>query len=176
MILELQRKWLIWCGLNAEQDALEKVFGRDCVSIRGSTPNDKKIELERLWREGDVPIMITKPVIFGYGLNWQHCADMAFVGLTDSFEQIFQAVRRCYRFGQQSEVNAHMIVSDLEGAVSENIKRKERDFELMAEEMLKHTRKITGDNIKATASNKTDYVPRFEMTIPTWLRSEQIAS
>lgn len=109
-------------------------------------------------------------------MNWQHCADMAFVGLTDSFEQIFQAVRRCYRFGQENPVNVHMIVSDLEGTVSENIKRKERDFEIMAEEMLKHTRSITSKNIKSTVMDKTDYTPSSTMKIPNWLRSESKCS
>lgn len=143
-------KWIIWCDLNDEQDALEKAFGADCVSIRGSTPNHKKIELERLWREGDVPILITKPKCFGWGMNWQHCADMAFVGLSDSFEQVFQAVRRCYRFGQVRPVNVHMITSSREGATAENIKRKEADFLKMVAEMVKYTKDITSESIRST--------------------------
>lgn len=174
--MTIKKKWLIWCDLNIEQDALEKAFGSDCVSIRGNTPPEQRIEFERRWREGDVPILITKPIIFGWGLNWQHCADMAFVGLSDSFEQIFQAIRRCYRFGQKNEVNTHMIVSELEGAVSANIKRKEIDFINMVASMIVYTKRINNLDIQSTSSEKTDYVPKVRMTIPPWLRSERRCS
>jgi superfamily II DNA helicase RecQ len=165
-------KWLIWCGLNDEQDALEKAFGSDCVSVRGGTPSHKRIELERLWREGDVPIMITKPQVFGFGMNWQHCSNMAFVGLSDSFEQVFQAVRRCYRFGQTQPVNVTMITSSREGATAENIKRKEADFRKMVSEMVQYTKEITSENIKSTERQVTEYEAGKRMTVPSWLRSE----
>jgi len=169
-------KWIIWCDLNDEQDALEKAFGNDCVSIRGATPNHKKIELERLWREGDVPILITKPKCFGWGMNWQHCADMAFVGLSDSFEQVFQAVRRCYRFGQTRPVNVTMITSSREGATAENIKRKETDFRKMVAEMVQYTKDITSESIRSTERDSTEYAAKISLMIPPWLRSEGIAS
>jgi len=169
-------KWIIWCDLNAEQDALEEVFGADCVSIRGSTPNNKKIELERLWREGDVPILITKPQCFGWGMNWQHCSNMAFVGLSDSFEQVFQAIRRCYRFGQTRPVNVYMITSSREGATAENIKRKEADFRRMVAEMVRYTKDITSETIRQADRDVAEYEPARPLVIPSWLRSEQFAS
>lgn len=170
------RKWIIWCDLNAEQDALEKVFGDDCVSIRGTTPNHKKVELEKLWREGEVPILITKPKCFGWGMNWQHCADMAFVGLSDSFEQVFQAIRRCYRFGQTKPVNVAMITSTREGATAENIKRKEADFRKMVDEMVKYTKDITSESIRSAEREVSEYEAKLPIKIPSWLRSESIAS
>lgn len=170
------KKWLIWCDLNAEQDALEKAFGDDCVSIRGTTPSKKRIEMERAWREGDVPIMITKPKVFGFGMNWQHCADMAFVGLSDSFEQVFQAVRRCYRFGQTRPVNVTMITSSREGATAENIKRKEADFRKMVSEMIVYTKEITSESIRSAERDSTEYEARTSIIIPAWLRSEKFAS
>lgn len=169
-------KWIVWCDLNAEQDALEVAFGSDCVSIRGSTPNNKKVELERLWREGDVPILITKPQCFGWGMNWQHCADMVFVGLSDSFEQVFQAIRRCYRFGQTRPVNVTMITSSREGATADNIKRKEADFRKMVAEMVQYTKDITSESIRQAERDVTEYAPARPINIPSWLRSESFAS
>jgi hypothetical protein len=166
------RPFLVWCDLNKESEMLTKAI-HGAVEVKGSDKPEHKIKAMLDFADGNIRVLVTKPSICGFGMNWQHCADMAFVGITDSFEQIFQSVRRCYRFGQENEVNAHMIVSDLEGAVSQNIKRKERDFELMAEEMLKHTRNITSANVSATVKDKSEYTPRFEMKIPDWLRSEQ---
>jgi len=122
--------------------------------------------------DGKIKALVTKPSIAGFGLNWQVCGDMAFVGLSDSFEQIFQAVRRCYRFGQMRQVNVHMITSELEGAVAENIKRKEADFEAMAEAMSQHTKEIVQANIRSASVDKTEYHPTQKMIIPRWLRSE----
>lgn len=169
-------KWLIWCDLNDEQDALEKLFEGQCVSVRGTTPATKRLEYEATWREGDVPIMITKPLVFGFGMNWQHCNKMAFVGLSDSFEQVFQSIRRCYRFGQSNPVEVYMITSTLEGAVSDNIKRKEMDFRKMIGEMVKHTKEITSESIRSAERDTTEYKPRQQLIIPSWLRSETVAS
>lgn len=171
-----REKWLIWCDLNAEQDALEALFGSDCVSIRGDTPLKERIKLEQEWREGDVPVLITKPLIFGWGLNWQHCPNMIFVGLSDSFEQVFQAIRRCYRFGQIRPVNVHMITSSREGATAENIKRKETDFQNMVAEMVKHTQAILSETIRAAERDVTEYKATKPIIIPSWLRSESVAS
>lgn len=165
------KPFLVWCDLNKESELLTKAI-HGAVEVKGSDKPEHKIKAMLDFADGKIRVLVTKPSICGFGMNWQHCSDMAFVGITDSFEQIFQAVRRCYRFGQKNEVTAHMIVSDLEGAVSQNIKRKERDFELMAEEMLKHTRSITSANVSATINDKSEYEPKFAMKIPAWLRSE----
>lgn len=151
-------KWLIWCNLNAEQDALQKEFGDMCVSVQGSTPHDKRLEMEKRWREGDVPILISKPEIFGFGLNWQHCNKMAFVGLSDSFEQYFQAVRRCWRFGQESPVDVYVITAEAEGAVVKNIERKEADFKEMLSGMISATQEITKQNIRQLVRDEAVYM------------------
>lgn len=147
-------KLLIWCGLNAEQDALKKHFGDKCVSIQGSTPLDARIKMEQEWRLGNVPILISKPDIFGFGVNWQHCNSMAFVGLSDSFEQLYQSVRRCWRFGQTKPVNAYIITSKAEGAVVRNIEQKERKFNDMLSGMISATSEINKANLKATSGEK----------------------
>jgi superfamily II DNA or RNA helicase len=165
-------KWLIWCDLNDEQDALEKLFKGACVSIRGTTSDDDRVKFEEEWRLGDVPVLITKGSIFGTGMNWQHCHRMIFVGLSDSFEQLYQAIRRCYRFGQDSPVDVYMVTSNLEGAVSTNIKRKEIDFEKMQDAMAQHTKSIVAKNIKSASVEKTDYHKLTDVKIPSWLRGE----
>jgi len=96
--------WVIWCELNAEADALTEAIP-DSVEIRGSDKPEKKEQALRDFANGKIRVLITKPKIAGFGLNWQHCHDVAFVGVTDSFEAYYQAVRRCWRFGQKKQVN-----------------------------------------------------------------------
>ena len=162
-------KWLIWCNLNEEQDKLSRKFGKNCVSIQGSTPPDEKVRLEQLWREGDVPVLITKASIFGQGINWQNCNKMACVGLSDSFEEYYQAVRRCWRFGQKYPVDVYVITAESEGAVVDNIKRKEKAFEEMLSGMISATQELTKENIKGTVQDKTEYRATQEMIIPAWM-------
>lgn len=169
------RPFLVWCDLNRESELLTKAIP-DAVEIKGSDSPEHKKKAMIDFAEGRIRVLVTKPSIAGFGMNWQHCADMAFVGLSDSFEQIFQAIRRCYRFGQKNQVNTHMIVSELEGAVSANIKRKEVDFIKMVASMIVYTKRINNLDIQSTSSEKTDYVPRVRMTIPPWLRSERRCS
>lgn len=162
-------QWLIWCHLNAEQDMLESKFKDRCVSIRGATPMDKKIEYERMWREGEVEILISKPSVFGFGLNWQHCHNVVFVGLSDSFEEYYQAVRRCWRFGQEHQVNVHIITSEAEGAVVQNIKEKERRFNEMLRGMISASQEITKENIRGSYRMSDEYNPQEKMVVPGWL-------
>ncbi|BCJ86476.1 helicase-related protein [Effusibacillus dendaii] len=164
-----EKPFLVWCDLNKESELLTKSIP-DAVEVKGSDSPEHKEKSMLDFAEGKIRVLVTKPSIAGYGMNWQHCADMAFVGLSDSFEQVFQAIRRCYRFGQKNPVNVHMIISQLEGAVASNIKRKENDFEHMANELVKYTQKITKENIQSTKQEKTDYKPQVKMLIPDWLR------
>ena len=165
------KPFLAWCDLNRESELLTKAID-GAVEVKGSDTPEHKARAMMDFADGKIRCLVTKPSIAGFGMNWQHCADMAFVGLTDSFEQVYQAIRRCYRFGQQYEVNVHMIVSDLEGAVAANIKRKEQEFEAMYQAMLKHTKHITSKNIKSTTVEKTDYNAMKRMIVPSWVRSE----
>jgi superfamily II DNA or RNA helicase len=129
-------QWLVWCGLNAEQDALAKALGADCVSIQGSTKEEDRVALEAAWREGRARVMVTKPKVFGWGMNWQHCNQVLFLGLGDSYEEYYQAIRRCWRFGQARAVDVRIVVSDVEGAISQNVKRKEEEARAMAESII----------------------------------------
>lgn len=108
-------------------------------------------------------VLISKSSIFGFGLNFQKCRNMAFVGLTDSYEELYQAVRRCWRFGQKKPVNVNLIVADIEGAVLENIKRKENDAENMAKRMVENMKDLNSEALKgATKQQKSKYKTAVE--------------
>lgn len=102
-------------------------------------------------------------------MNWQHCNKMVFVGLNDSFEQLYQAIRRCYRFGQTKVVKVYLISSVLEGAVRDNILEKERKAEAMSKAMIEHMANFTKREVVSLTTEKTDYNPQIEMNIPSFL-------
>lgn len=162
------RPWIVWCQLNSEQDALEKAFGDLAFSIRGADSNDAKLDRHERWLKGERPVLITKMQIFGFGMNWQHCRDMVFVGLNDSFEQLFQAIRRCWRFGQTQPVMVHFIASELEGAVVANLDAKERDYEAMAEAMAAEMRDLIVLELTGRW-RKAPVLATKPMELPAWM-------
>jgi len=161
--------WIVWCNLNNESEELTKrIIG--AVEIRGShTPEYKETKMTE-FTSGKFLKLVSKPSICGFGMNWQHVSKMAFVGLSDSFEEYYQAVRRCWRFGQKNPVDVYIITTELEGAVVENIKRKERDFEAMLKGMISATQEITKANIQSTQRALTEYNPQQKMQLPSWLK------
>ena len=161
-------QWLVWCDLNDESSLLKKIIP-DAVEIRGSDAPKDKADRLRGFTSGDIRILVTKPSIAGFGLNWQGCHNMIFVGLSDSYEMMYQAIRRCYRFGQEHTVHVHIVTSTAEGAVRENIERKERQRAEMTAEMVKHTKEILRKEIRGTARDVVDYNPQVEMVVPEWL-------
>ena len=140
---------IIWCDLNAESAQLKKEIP-DGTEIRGSHDSEYKEDMLLKFSNGDIKKLITKPSIAGFGMNWQHCNKIIFVGMSDSFERYYQAIRRCWRFGQKKEVNVYVLTSEKEGRIVENIKRKEKDFNKMLRGMIMATQKITADNIRGT--------------------------
>lgn len=161
--------FIIWCNLNDEADALVAAID-GAVQIRGGDRSEYKEKLLAGFADGSVKRLVTKPSIAGFGLNWQHCHNMAFVGLSHSFEQYYQAVRRCWRFGQENAVDVHVISSDMEGAVVENIQRKETEFNVMLTSMISATQEITKENIQATKRDENVYAPAVDMALPAWLK------
>lgn len=127
--------WILWCGLNQEADALADAIPGS-VNVYGSMDPDEKARLLLGFSDGDYDVLITKPSIASQGLNYQHCHRMAFVGLGDSYEQYYQAIRRCYRYGQTEVVRAHVIVSDLESQIAANVARKEKQANQITSELV----------------------------------------
>ena len=163
-------QWLIWCDLNAEADELKRIIPNN-IEVRGSDDIEVKAERLNLFTIGEAKRLIVKPSIAAFGLNWQNCHNMIFVGLSDSFEMMYQAIRRCWRFGQEYPVNVYIITSEAEGAVKENIERKEKQAAQMVAEMVQHTREILEEEIRGTERITIPYNPQIDMEIPTWLMS-----
>jgi hypothetical protein len=135
--------WILWCGLNSEADALAVAIP-GAVNVHGSLDPDEKARLLFGFADGDYDVLITKPSIASQGLNYQHCHRMAFVGLGDSYEQYYQAIRRCYRYGQTEVVAAHVIVSDLEVQIAANVARKEQQANQITRELVREMRRVRG--------------------------------
>lgn len=159
--------WLVWCNLNDESKLLHELIN-DSVEVKGSDKAKHKTDSSISFANGDIKCLVSKPLIFGMGLNFQNCHNMIFVGLSDSYEQYYQAVRRCWRFGQEHEVDVYIVISAKEGCVKENIERKQEDADTMQQEMLKHTKEITKENIKATCRISTPYNNNLKMILPVW--------
>lgn len=163
------RQFIVWCNLNAESSQLAAAIP-DAVEVTGSDSDDKKESAIIGFLEGRHRVLVSKPRIAGIGLNLQCCADMAFVGLSDSYEQLYQAIRRCYRFGQTSPVNVHVITAETEGAVVSNIKRKEREAEETYNNMIAHMKDLNAAALHGgVVRNATDYSPSVPMMIPAWV-------
>lgn len=124
---------VIWCNTNYEADELIKVV-EDAVEIRGSDAPEKKESKLRLFTFGEIDRCITKPEIAGFGLNWQHCCKMIYFP-NYSFEQFYQAIRRCYRFGQKSPVTCYVVVPETDNSTLETLHRKIDQHKEMQQEM-----------------------------------------
>jgi hypothetical protein len=128
--------WVLWCGLNSESDALASAIP-GAVNVHGSLDPDEKARLLLGFSDGDFNVLITKASIASMGLNWQHCHQMAFVGLSDSYEQYYQAIRRCYRYGQTEVVKAHIVLSDMESQIADNVRAKERQANAITDGLIR---------------------------------------
>lgn len=164
--------WIVWCDLNAESEALTKAID-GAVELRGShTAEEKEDRLSR-FAKGEIRVLVTKPSIAGFGLNWQHSARMAFVGVTDSWESYYQAIRRCWRFGQRREVVVHVFASEAEGSVIANLKRKETDAAKLGEELARETGDAVRAEIIGARRTTNAYDPSIAMTVPAWLSTHE---
>lgn len=159
--------WLVWCGLNDEANQMAKLIPGS-VNVEGSQSPEVKADAMMRFVAGDIRVLISKVSIAGFGMNFQHCANMAFVGLGDSYEQYFQAIRRCYRFGQKRPVTAHIVLTEPEEAIYQNVLRKEQDAAAMAAELVKHVASYERAEIGHVAQGDV-YNPTMKMELPSWL-------
>lgn len=162
-------QFVVWCDLNDESKALEKAIN-GAVEVKGSDKADHKINTANGFAEGNIRALVSKPSIFGFGMNWQNCNKMIFTGLSDSYEQYYQAIRRIWRFGQTQVVDVYIVTSEAEGTVKANVERKEIDSEKLIAEMVKHTQKILTEEIRGTVKETISYYPTETMVLPKWLK------
>jgi len=163
--------WIVWCDLNDEGDALTAAID-GAVQVTGSDDPEVKEQRLRDFADGKIRVLVSKSRIAGWGLNWQHCARIAFVGVTDSWEAYYQAVRRCWRFGQKREVHAHIFASQLEGAIVANLKRKEADAKEMADSLSAETLAAVQKSVLGMVRESNSYQPRKAVLTPSWLITE----
>ena len=167
---EPNEPWLVWCDLNAEGDALTKAIS-SAVQVAGADDIDTK-EMRLIdFAEGRERALVSKPSIAGHGLNFQHAARMAFVGVTDSYEAYYQAVRREWRFGQTRPVHVHIFASKAEGAVVSNLQRKEREAGQMAESLSAETRDAVMAEVTGLTRETNTYNAGKRVAVPAFLRS-----
>lgn len=166
VLAEPDEPWILWVSTDAEADILKRLLPA-AIEVRGSDRPEVKEERLRAFSEGRARYLITKPKIAGFGLNWQHCARMAFVGITYSFEYLYQALRRCYRFGQLRGVHAHLIVAETEANVMAAIQTKQAQHVTMQAAM---TQAMRETGLLAQRSNALQaYHAPIVMKLPSWL-------
>lgn len=164
---DLDESVIIWCDTNQESTMLaECVDG--AMELTGSDSTAHKEKMLDDFASGRLKKLITKPKICGMGLNWQHCSKMIFAGLTYSFEQYYQAVRRIYRFGQSSEVDIHIVLAETDSAINATIARKESDFATMRSGMAQSMRRSTWQEF-GLDNLKKEYSPTKKVTLPEWI-------
>lgn len=168
-ITPTDRPFVWWCNLNDESSGLARGIP-GAVEVSGSDAESVKERKLIDFSEGRIRVLVTKPSICGFGMNWQHCDSTGFVGLSDSFEQQYQAVRRFWRFGQTRPVVSHLIYARTEGAVMTNLIRKQEEADAMAAIMTKYAAEICAGNIRGARRTLIPYNAVKQMEIPTWLR------
>lgn len=156
-------QWVIWCDTDYEADAITALLP-DVKEVRGSHLLEYKENTLRAFSDGSIRVLLSKPSICGYGMNWQHCARTAFVGRSFSYETWYQAVRRFWRFGQKRIVEVHLIVAEGEDAISRIIDRKAEDHAIMREAMREAMMRAT-DRI---LTNRKPYTPTHKAQVPQW--------
>lgn len=135
MVNESDESWIVWCGLNAESEALTRAIP-DAVEVSGSDSQSDKREKMLAFSRGDARVIVTKPSIAGHGMNWQHCSNQCFVGMSHSYESFYQAVRRSWRFGQDEDVNVYMVTADANRRIIKNIRQKEKRAREMMDQIV----------------------------------------
>lgn len=161
--------WIAWVGRNDEGHKLAARLS-DAVLVEGSqSPDEKAARIEAFVR-GDVRTLVTKSSIAGFGLNLQMCARQVFVGLSDSWESYYQAIRRSWRFGQARPVEVMVVISEPERPIFENVLRKEREAQAMATALVRYVADF--EKAEIIGGRRLVYTPTAQVEVPAWLQSQ----
>lgn len=162
-------QWLLWVDYNDESDVLHKKIPGS-IEVKGSDDPDFKAKASIDFANGDIRCLVSKASIFGFGSNFQSCHNEIFCGLSDSYERFYQAVRRCWRFGQTQPVNVYIILSEKEVSVLENIRKKQAQMDEMQHQMTALMKEVTLSEIQHTTRITTSYKPDKEFVLPTFMK------
>lgn len=166
---EPSEQWLIWCETDYEAKELRAVIP-EAFEVRGPQSLAVKVQAAFDFLDGTTRVLLSKARIFGWGMNFQNCARVAFVGATFSYESFYQAVRRCWRFGQKRPVDVHVVMAQTERSIWGTLTQKRDGHDTMRKEM---SAAMMRARAKEAAQNS--YLPNVEMVIPSWLKSEEAA-
>jgi superfamily II DNA or RNA helicase len=164
---------LVWCDFNDESNRISKSLPF-ITEVKGSDPSEHKEKSMIDFANGDIKYLVSKPSICGFGMNFQICNNIIFFGLSDSYERFYQAIRRCWRFGQEKQVNVYVIISEREMAVLQNIRRKQEQHNKMTDSMLNKTTEILKSELKNTTRIEENYIANESIIMPKWVKTEEI--
>lgn len=165
IIADSQEQWIIWCEYNEESTKLKNLIN-GAVEVKGSDDAEFKKESFMGFAHNKYRVLVTKPKMGGFGMNWQNCHNMIFASISDSYESFYQSVRRIYRFGQRNKVTIHLVLSETERAISYNLTKKEKDANEMSEQMVSNLRDFQQEEIKRVSATKTLYNPTQQLILP----------
>lgn len=165
---DTRNAWIVWCDTNYEADELVRAIP-EALEVRGCDPEESKEEKLAAFSSGAARILITKPTVAGFGMNWQHCHNVVFVGLSYSYEQYYQAVRRTWRFGQTHPVNVHLVSTPQEAAMREAIQSKQSAHSHMKEGMAAAMKAASLEQVRGELK-RTEYQPDAAMRLPEWMK------
>ena len=156
---------IVWCETNDESRQLAQAIP-DAIEVHGSMPPDAKVKALDSFTFGQSRVIVSKPKLAGLGLNWQHASTVIFASVSHSYEQHYQAVRRSWRFGQQQQVECHVVISDTETPIWSNVQRKATDHTRMKRAMAKAMHQGQSDATLRRAYTRTPVV-----TLPHFLKA-----
>lgn len=157
IINKSKEQWIVWCGINEESELMNELI-KDSENLQGNDSNNEKIRKIKEFKIGMLRVLVTKPKIAGFGINFQNCHNMAFLGLSDSYESYYQCIRRCYRFGQKKDVNVFISLAGDESEILQNVLRKEKIAEEISTNVIKHVKDFEMQEIKGTYHERGIYM------------------
>lgn len=158
VIRQADGQCIAWCGLNAESAGVAAALGDDAVEVTGAMTVDEKTGRIGQFLTGERRVLVTKAGIAGFGMNFQNAARMVFVGLSDSYESYYQCIRRCYRFGQQRPVMAHIVLSNVEQSIYDNVLAKERQARITHESLIRNAAQYERAELLTAPARQEDYM------------------
>lgn len=163
-IVNDDHQWIVWCGMNDEANEVTALT-KGAVNVHGSMAAQDKADIFEAFQDGAIRVLVTKPSIAGFGMNFQQCSRMVFVGIGDSYETYHQSIRRCYRFGQTEPVDVRIVVSALEQQIITNVQRKESEAAESMSEMIAYSKLGKEPNADAVSHGRR---PRKKLGSNAW--------
>ena len=169
LAIEHEGSVVVWCDTNYEADQLKEDLP-EAYEIRGNDSDASKREKLMAFSSGDCRVLITKPEIAGFGMNWQHCHRQIFAGISFSFERFYQAVRRSHRFGQENDVRVSVVMTDAEQQIYNTVKEKQSHHDTLKTSMADAMGKY--QDVKRKTNGSLPYKPNENMELPAWLTTK----